>query len=283
VPAAGEGMEININVASVTYFETMRVPLVAGRVFDSRDRTDGKRVIVVNDVLADRYYRGAAVGRQAIDSRDIEFEIVGVVRTGRYRNLQEAPLPIVYYPLAQEPEARMTLVARTSSDPGRHVETITGAMRRVRSSVPVFQSMTLEKYMSEALTVERLATALVGSCGAMALLLAMVGVYGVMAFAVALRAREIGVRLALGARPLQIVRLVFAEGFRVIGIGLAIGLAAAVALPGLLGFFLHGMSGHDGLSFAAAPSLLALVAAIAAIAPVRRALGVDPMIVLRYQ
>ena len=283
VPAAGEGMEININVASATYFETMRVPLVAGRVFDSRDRMDGQRVIVVNDVLADRYYRGAAVGKQAIDSRDIEFEIVGVVRTGRYRNLQEAPLPIVYYPLAQEPEARMTLVARTSSDPGRHVETITGAMRRVRSSVPVFQSMTLDKYMSEALTVERLATALVASCGAMALLLAMVGVYGVMAFAVAVRAREIGVRLALGARPLQIVRLVFAEGFRVIGIGLAIGLAAAVALPGLLGFFLHGMSGHDGLSFAAAPSLLALVAAIAAIAPVRRALGVDPMIVLRHQ
>ena len=177
----------------------------------------------------------------------------------------------------------MTLVARTSSDPGRHVETITGAMRRVRSSVPVFQSMTLDKYMSEALTVERLATALVGSCSAMALLLAMVGVYGVMAFAVARRAREIGVRLALGARPLQIVRLVFAEGFRVIGIGLAIGLAAAVALPGLLGFFLHGMSGHDGLSLAAAPSILALVAAIAAIAPVRRALGVDPMIVLRQQ
>ena len=234
-------------------------------------------------MLADRYYRGAAVGKQAIDSRDIAFEIVGVVRTGRYRNLQEAPLPIVYYPLAQEPEARMTLVARTSSDPGRHVETITGAMRRVRSSVPVFQSMTLEKYMSEALTVERLATALVASCGAMALLLAMVGVYGVMAFAVALRAREIGVRLALGARPLQIVRLVFAEGFRVISIGLAIGLAAAVALPGLLGFFLHDMSGHDGLSLAAAPSILALVAAIAAIAPVRRALGVDPMIVLRYQ
>jgi ABC-type antimicrobial peptide transport system permease subunit len=143
--------------------------------------------------------------------------------------------------------------------------------------------MTLDKYMSEALTVERLATALVGSCGAMALVLAMVGVYGVMAFAVALRAREIGVRLALGARPLQIVRLVFKEGFRVIVVGVAIGLAAAAALPNLLGFFLHDMSGQDGLSLAAAPSILALVAAIAAIAPVRRALGVDPMIVLRYQ
>ena len=125
----------------------------------------------------------------------------------------------------------MTLLARTTGDPVRQVETIAGTMRGVRSSVPIYQSMTLDNYMSEALTVERLATALVGSCSAMALVLAMVGVYGVMAFAVARRAREIGVRLALGARPLQIVRLVFGEGFRIIAVGVAIGLAAAAALP----------------------------------------------------
>ena len=283
VPAAGEGMEININVASATYFETMRVPLVAGRVFDSRDRMDGPRVIVVNDVLADRYYRGAAVGKQAIDSRDIAFEIVGVVPHRTIPQPAGSPashrlLPAGTGTRGADDPRRTHLQRPGSSRRDDHGSDAPGSVERARLSVN-----DARKIHVEALTVERLATALVGSCSAMALLLAMVGVYGVMAFAVALRAREIGVRLALGARPLQIVRLVFAEGFRVISIGLAIGLAAAVALPGLLGFFLHDMSGHDGLSLAAAPSILALVAAIAAIAPVRRALGVDPMIVLRYQ
>ena len=245
---------------------------------------DGTRVIVVNDVLADRgITAGSAVGEQAIDSRDVEFEIVGVVRTGRYRNLQEAPLPIVYYPLSQEPEARMTLVARTSSDPGRHVETIAGAMRRVRSSVPGFQSMTLEEYMCEALATERLATALVeqlrrdGARARHGWRLRRDGVRGGVR-----RSREIGVRLALGARPLQIVRLVFAEGVRVTA---SVSRSASSPLRPARSarVFLHDMSGPDGLSLAAAPSILALVAAIAAIAPVRRALGVDPMIVLRQQ
>ena len=282
-PAAGEGMEIDVNFADGAYFDTMRVPLVAGRVFDSRDHAGTARVVVVNDVLADRYYRGTAIGKIATDSRDLDFEIIGVVRTGRFRDLRRPPLPIVFYPVAQEPQARMTLLTRTTTAPLAYVETIAGAMRGVRPAVPVTRAMTLDRYMSEVLAVERLATALVGSCSAMALVLAMVGVYGVMAFAVARRAREIGVRLALGARPLQIMKLVFDEGLRLIVIGVAIGLTAAAALPNLLGFFLHGISGHDGLSFAAAPSMLALVAILAAIAPIRRALGVDPMVVLRHQ
>jgi predicted permease len=282
-PADNEGMEIDINVVDAAYFDTMRVPLVAGRGFDARDRAGSTRVIVVNDVLAARYFRGAAVGRIATDSRDVELEILGVVRTGRYRNLQQPPLPIVYYPLSQEPQARMTLVSRTTNDPIAHVEAIAATMRSTRPSVPVARAMTLDQYMGEALAAERLATALVGSCSAMALVLAMVGVYGVMAFAVARRAREIGVRLALGARPPQIMKLVFGEGLRLIAAGVAIGLVAAAALPNLIGFFLFGMSGYDALSLAAAPSALGLVAIVAAIAPIRRALGVDPMIVLRHQ
>jgi predicted permease len=282
-PAEGEGMEIDVNYADATYFDTMRVPLIAGRVFDSRDHAGTTRVVVVNDVLADRYFRGAALGKIATDSRTLDFEIVGVVRTGRFRDLRRPPLPIVFYPLSQEPQARMTLLTRTATAPLAHVETIAGAMRAVRPSVPITRAMTLDRYMSEVLAVERLATALVGSCSAMALVLAMVGVYGVMAFAVARRGREIGVRLALGARPPQIMKLVFDEGLRLIVVGVAIGLMAAAALPNLLGFFLHGISGHDGLSFVAAPSMLALVAIFAAIAPIRRALGVDPMVVLRHQ
>ena len=161
--------------------------------------------------------------------------------------------------------------------------TIARTMRGVRSSVPVFRSMTLDTYMGEALAVEHLATALVSTCGAMALVLALVGVYGVMAFAVVRRRLEIGVRLALGARPRQIIRLVFAEGLRLTAIGVAIGLAIGAALPLTLSFFLFDVGALDGLSLLVAPPALALVATLAAIAPVRRALGVDPMIVLRQQ
>ncbi len=282
-PTVGEGMEINVNYTNPTYFDTLRVPIVGGRVFDSRDGRTSKRVIVVNDVLANRYYGGNAIGRHAIDSREVDLEIIGVVRTGRYRDLQADPLPIVYYPTSQEVQGRMVLVARTSTDPEPFVQTIAQTMRNAGSSAMVYRPMTLDAYMGEVLATERLATALVSSCGGMALVLAVVGVYGVMAYAVVRRSREIGVRLALGARPVQIMKLVFSEGVRLTALGGIIGLVVAAAIPQLLGTFLHGITGPDGLSYAAAPLMLGLVAAIAAVAPVRRALSVDPMIVLRHQ
>jgi hypothetical protein len=274
---------MNLNIAGDAYFETMRVPLVAGRFFDATDTGTSPRVIVVNDVLAARFYGGNAIGRFATDSHDTRLEIVGVVKTGRYRDLQAPPLPIVYYPLSQAFRGRMTLVARTSGDPARHVETIAAAMRGIRAGVPIFATMTLEHYLGEALATERIATALVSSCGVMALVLAMVGIYGVMTYAVVCRSREIGVRLALGARPAQIVRLVFASGLRLTALGAVIGLVPAAALPTLLASFLHDVSGLDSLSYLAAPAILGLAGVIAALAPVRRALTVDPMIVLRQE
>ena len=282
-PRPNEGMEIDINVVSDTYFATMGVPILNGRVFDARDTLRSQPVIVVNDVLAKRYFGGAAVGRRAVGSNGGELEIVGVVRSGRYRSLEDDPLPIVYYPLPQSYRSRISLVARTKDDPRPHVETIARTMRGVRTSVPVFRSMTLDAYMGEALAANRLATALVSTCGAMALVLALVGVYGVMAYAVARRAREIGVRLALGAQPRQIIRLVFAEGLRLTATGVAIGLVVGAALPRILSFFLFDVGTTDGLSLLIAPAALALIATVAAVAPVRRALAVDPMIVLRQQ
>ena len=283
VPQPNEGMEFNINFVSSGYFNAMRMPMLAGRGFDSRDTLKSRLVVIVNDVLANRYFGGAAVGRIAHASTGADLEIVGVVRTGRYLQLQGAPLPLILYPLAQSYRSRMDLVARTAGDPRTHVETVTRTMRGVRSSVPVYQSMTLDAYMGEALAAERLTTALVSTCGAIALALALVGVYGIMAFAVVRRAREIGVRVALGARPRQIVALVFAEGLRLIAIGLALGLGVGAALPKLLSAILVDVGSTDGLSLVAAPAALAIVAVIASIAPVRRALGIDPMITLRNQ
>jgi predicted permease len=282
-PRPNEGMEININIVSETYFATMRMPLLAGRTFDGRDTQRSQRVAIVNDVLAGRYFGGAAVGRRARGSNGDDLEIVGVVRTGRYRSLQGDPLPMVFYPVSQSYRSRISLVARTADDPRRHVETVARTMRGVRATVPVVRPMTLDSYMGEALAAERLATALVSSCGAMALILALVGVYGVMAYAVVRRTREIGLRLALGAQPRQIVRLVFGEGLRLTAAGAAIGLLVGAALPRLLSFFLFDVGTADGFSLLIAPIALALIAMLAAVAPIRRALRVDPMIVLRNQ
>jgi putative ABC transport system permease protein len=282
-PRPNEWIETNINVVSDSYFDTMRVPILSGRVFDARDSFNSRPVVVVNDVLANQYFGGAAVGRRAVGSTGDELEIVGIVRTGRYRELQEKPLPIVFYPIAQAYQSRMNLVARAAGDPRRYVETVAKTMRNVRSSVPIYQAMTLDTYMGEALAAQRLATTLVSTCGAMALALAMVGVYGVMAYAVVRRAREIGVRLALGAQPRQIIVLVFTEGLRLTAIGVGLGLGIGAALPRVLSEILFDVGNTDGVSLVTAAAALTAVAVIAAIAPVRRALGVDPMMVLRNQ
>ena len=281
--AEGEGRELTINTVSPDYFQTMKIPILAGRAFDARDTALSTPVAIVNDAFANRYFGGAAVGRHVTDSKRTRLEIVGVVRTGKYRDLQEAPLPVVFYPLSQSYFSRMKLVARSSGDPHAMLPSIRGALRQARSDVPVYQSLTLDEHLDEVLAAERLTTALVTTCSGLALTLAMVGVYGVMAYAVVRRTREIGVRVALGARPGQIVGLVFSNGLRLTVIGVAVGLAASVAASRVLGSILHGVSATDVSSFVAAPAALALMALVAAVVPVRRALRVDPMIALRQE
>ncbi|HKV98979.1 MAG TPA: ABC transporter permease [Vicinamibacterales bacterium] len=282
-PAVGEGREHTINTISPEYFRTMRIPILAGRAFDERDTAASPPVAIVNDAFAKRYFGGAAVGRHLTDSRRTTLEIVGVVRTGKYRDLQEAPLPVVFYPLSQSYFSRMKLVARSTGDPHAMLASIREALRHARSDVPVYQTLTLDEHLGEVLAAERLTTALVTACSGLAIVLAMVGVYGVMAYAVVRRTREIGVRVALGARPGQIVSLVFSSGLRLTVIGMAIGLGASAIASGVIGSMLHGVSARDVSSFAIAPAALALMALLAAVVPVRRALRVDPIVALRQE
>jgi putative ABC transport system permease protein len=280
-PRPGEDMELPINVVEHGFFQTMGMPLVAGRTFDARDGAAGRRVVVVNDVLAQRYFGGRAVGRRIREGRGAELEVIGVVRGGHYRSVQEPPAPMVYYPLRQAYAPRLTLVVRTSGEPAAMADTVRSAAQGVNRSVALFRVTTLEAHLEEALGAERLTAALVTTAGAMSLALAVVGVYGVIAYGVACRQKEIGVRMALGARPLDVVRLVVRQGIGVAACGIGLGVVAALASTRVLGAMLFGVEPWDLPTFAAAGTLLALVAAAAAWMPARRAARVDPVAALR--
>ena len=282
-PRPGEDTELNLNVVEHRYFETMRIPVVDGRAFEARDTARSAPVAIVNDVLAQRYFGGRAVGRQVRDARGSVMQIVGVVRTGKHRSIQEPPLPVVFYPFSQSYLPRMTLVARTSGDAADHADAVRQAVRDTHPSLAVFRVMTLSAHLSEALGGERLTATLVGSAGLMALVLAIVGVYGVIAYGVVRRRKEIGVRIALGARPLDVVRLVVAEGVRVTLAGIGLGVAAALGATRLLASLLYGVEPRDIGTFAAAAAVLSIIAVLAAWAPAHRAVRLDPVAALRQE
>jgi predicted permease len=281
----GEDMELVVNVVSDGYFETMQIPLREGRSFDSRDRTGGAPVVIVNDLLAKRFFDGDAVGRRLTDSMNRTMEIVGVVQSHKYISVQEPPVPVVYYPLAQEYRRVASLVARTDRAPAAMVDPMRREISQVNRVVPVYRATTLSSRLNEATASDRLTASLVGVCGGMALLLATIGVYGVVAYAVVRRTREIGIRLALGARPSDVVRLVLSEGLGVTTVGVALGLgASALAARALTSLTpLYGVTTFDPLTYATVPALLVCVAVLAAWPPARRALRVDPNVVLRQE
>lgn len=275
-----ESADLEINTASPGYFEAMQVTLLAGRSFDERDWPRSPPVVVVNDELARRYFRGSALGEWMRDDDNL-VKIVGVVKSARYRTLQESPQPMVYFPLTQNYQANLSLVARTSGDPSALLESLRRELVKTDEGVTIFRVVTLDTFLSEALALDRLTTGLVAICGALALVLAIVGVYAVMADVVARRTREIGVRVALGARPVQVVTLVYAQGLGLTAAGLATGLIGAFAGIKLLESITEGAAAIDVMTIAAIPAVLALMIVVAAIVPTARALRIDPTIALR--
>ena len=279
-PRPGEDRELPFLVVEPAYFRTMQIGLVDGRLFEARDDRRAIPVAVVNALFAERYFNGAAVGRRITDSSDAPLEIIGVVRTGKYRTVHES-VPVVYYPLAQAPRPAMTLVVRSAGNPMGLAGAIREAMTAERADVAVHNVRSLEMHIAEALGGERLLASLVATCGGLALLLALIGVYGVVSYAVGMRTQEIGLRVALGAAPAAIVRLVLREGMRVLSVGLLIGLAVAAATARLLQSMLYGVTPFDPATFAAVIGALAAATILAASLPARRALAVDPMRALR--
>jgi len=270
------------------YFETMRTPLIEGRGFGDGDGQDAPRVIVVNETFARRFFPGANPSENAIGKRvrfggEQFWQIVGVARDEKYFSIGEAPRMFVYSPLLQDYATSATLIVRTSSNPERMISTIRDEVRKLDPNLPVFGVKTLTEHMGVSLFPARVAATLLGGFGLLALTLAGIGIYGVMAYAVTQRTREIGIRVALGARPTDVLRLCMRHGVLLSVIGVLIGLVATFALTRLMASLLYGVSPTDAVTFISISLLLTAVALLASYLPARRATKVDPMIALRHE
>jgi predicted permease len=283
VPRQGEDMELHINTVHRDYFATMGMPPAQGRLFESSDAPNAP-VVVVNDIFANRYFGGQAVGRRLMTaSGKVELEIIGVVSVQRRSGLQDLPDPVVFYQLGRDVPRRVSLVVRTAGDPLHHAETIRRRATAVDRNVAVFRTVTLEDHLAEAVAANRLTVALVTFCGLMAFVLAAVGVYGIVAYAVERRTREIGIRVALGARSGQVLALLAREGGRVILAGIVLGLLAAWGSTRLLTSMLYGISATDPATFLVVPAAVGVIALVASWIPAARALGINPVAALRHE
>jgi macrolide transport system ATP-binding/permease protein len=287
-PQPNERPVFNFNAISPNYFKTLGTPLVRGREFTAHDVAGAPRVVIVNEATARRYWPSGpsadAVGKRLkYGSVDQFAEVIGVVSNTKDKGLTTDPRPAIYIPLQQQYTPNMTLHVRAATG----VEALLAAVRRevqaLDAQLPVYNLKTLAEQKDGALYAERMAAALLVLFGLLALLLAVIGLYGVLAYAVTQRTRELGIRLALGAEPRDLLRLVIGQGLKLTLIGLQLGLAAAFALTRLLEKFLFGVSTTDPLTFALLALLLVAVAFVACWVPARRAARVDPLVALRYE
>jgi putative ABC transport system permease protein len=281
--AKGERSSLNYAYITEGYLEAMGVRLLEGRVFTRRDDDSGPPVIIVNKRFADHFWSGGSALGKIVHTAGKDRQVVGVVETGKYGSLGEAPLDFMYLPERELFHTGMTLVARTTGDPQVVMRRVQELVRAADPDLPVFDVQTMQDHMGIALLPARLGGSVLGLFGLLGLVLAGVGIYGVMAYSVAQRKREIGIRVALGADRGTVVRMVLKEGMRLTLVGAVIGLAGAAGAARLVEGLLYGVSTLDPVAFAGVPLLLVAVAALAVYVPARRAAGVDPMRVLKTE
>jgi predicted permease len=269
------------------FFETMGIPILRGRGLLPSDAADAPRVAVVNEQFAKHYWPDQdAVGKRIrLDSgTGTPVEIVGVARTIKVRDTSERPTDFVYLPLAQHPEARMVLMVRTSRDPLEWVEPLKDVVRTLDANLPISELRTYEDlYRYHAVEGPRVAVELAGTLGAVGLFLAIAGLYGVVAYNVNRRTREIGIRMAIGARPVDVLLLMMSKGLVLAGIGTVIGLAMGLAVERFMNSMVFNAGGVDLAVYLIVVPSMALVTLLAACVPARRATRISPTLALRYE
>ncbi len=288
-PGPDENMSPHAAVISPGYFRTMGIPLVAGRDFTEQDTAARAKVVIINETMAHYFFGnkdplGKKIGTDDDPKVPPDREIIGVVKDAKYVRLSEAPRRHFYAPMAQEARLfDMTLQVRTSGDPEKIGDLIRAQLHELDANLPLYAITTLEIQIDDSLAQERLLTWLSSLFGLLATLLASLGLSGVVAFSVARRTREIGIRMALGAQPGDILQNVVSHMAFLVTAGMGVGLAAAYGLSRLLRSMLFEVGSADPLAFAGACILLGAVAALAAYLPAQRATQVDPVVALRYE
>jgi len=288
-PAAGQrAIQADQRTASVGYFETMKIPLIRGRFFTEQDTKEATQVIVIDENMARTYWPnadpiGKRLKRGGAGSTNPWLTIVGVVGNVKQYALDTDSRVAIYSPHQQTPAGGMYLAVRTQADPASLIAAVTREARAMEPNVPIYDVKTMEQWLSESLARRRFAMIALGLFAVVAMLLAAVGIYGVMSYTVAQRTREIGIRVALGAQTGDVLRLVVGQGMTLAGVGVGLGLVAAFVVTRVMVSLLFGVGTTDPVTFAGIALLLASVALLACYLPARRAAKVDPMVALRYE
>jgi putative ABC transport system permease protein len=288
-PTAGDGSEANLRTVSSSYFELMGLPLLNGRFFDKYDTQDSANAIVVNKTLANRLFpNDDPVGQRVIfrfSSGEHRWNIVGVVGDEKVTLLDRPTTAVVYFPYAQVFDDNFGLVVRTTIEPSSVFGAIRGEIQRFDRDIPIYGEITMDQLIAEAPStfLRRYPAFLIGIFACVALILAVVGVYGVISYSVSQRKREIAIRLALGANPRSILTLVVGHGLLLTATGVGLGLAGAFFLARGMSSLLFGVTAGDPLTFVSVSVLLSLIAILASYLPARRAMRVDPMETLRCE
>jgi predicted permease len=286
VPPRGQEPVTDVRVITNEYFKSMGIPLVRGRLFDERQPTDAQNKVVVNEALARRHWPNEdPLGRRIKVSWDEnrEDEIIGVVGDVRHAGLETEARSMIYWPFARNAYGAMTLTVRTAGDPGQAVSAIRGIVREQDPDLALADVKTMDDVVSRSVAQRRLMMVMLAIFAAAALLLASVGIYGVIAYSVTQRTREIGIRLALGAQRSDVLRMIVGQAAALALAGIIIGAAAAALLTGLMRGLLFEVKPSDPATFAGVAAVLACVALLASYVPGRRATRVDPVIALRAE
>jgi putative ABC transport system permease protein len=300
-PAAGGSEPFGAGYSYVTpnYFETLSIPIVRGRTFTTREAEGQAAVVVISEATARRFWPGSdpigkrlAIGSERgtmsfpgeSDPFVASSEVIGVARDVHSMDLRKVDESYLYLPLSQIRQRTSTLLVRTEGDPTSLLPAIGREVRRVDASLPVIGAPLITMVsMDPYFVVSRIGGVLASIVGALGLLLACMGVYGMVSYSVMRRTREIGIRMALGAARFQVLRLVIREGFQPILAGIVIGIAASVGVSRLIAATLFGLNPMDAISFSGVSLMLGAIALLATYLPARRAMRVDPMVALRYE
>ncbi len=282
-PAVNEDVAIDIVTVAPRFFETTGLSLLQGRDFRRIDSEKSAKVMIVNEAMAQKFWPQAdPVGQSFTEGQDT-YEVVGVARDTKYRNLREPRRMTMYQPLTQAYVPRMNLLVRTGTDPKSFVALVQDRLHLIEPALTIYNVRTLLEHVGRSLYIERMESIVLGTLGLVALLLTAIGVYGVVSYSVTQRTRELGIRMALGAQRQDVFRLVLRKGLILVAWGAAIGLVACYWLSRLVSNQLYGVSPNDPATLISVAVLLGAVALLASYIPARRATKVDPLVALRYE